>query len=86
MAKKIKHGAQRPPLSGLDKFLYTLLILICAGLFLFSIIYMRMILPDNLHNYKSDVIWSSYWASYFCSLPLAFLWVVIGFPISAGKK
>ncbi len=86
MAKKIKHGAQRPPLSGIDKFLYVILILLGFGLFLFSVIYMGFNLPDRLHNDGSDILWKDQFISYLAALPLSIIWFILSIIFIAGKR
>ena len=86
MAKKIKHGAQRPPLSGIDRLLYFLLIHIFVGLMFFTLIYFGFILPDKLHRDSSDVIWKECGTSHLSALPLCFLWLATSIFILFGKK
>ncbi len=86
MAKKIKHGAKKPPLSGIDKFLYTILILLGLGLFFFSLIYMGFILPDRLHNDGSDVIWKDHFISYLAASPFGLIWIIFAIIFLYGKR
>mgnify|MGYP006898622990 CR=1 FL=1 len=57
MAKKIKHGAQRPPLSTMDKVFYGVGIFLSLFLALFTLIYLGGKFLHKLHTAVGNVLW-----------------------------
>ena len=87
MAKKIKHGAQRPPLSWIDKFIYLILGLLCFGLCIFSAVYLAFILPDTLHNDTVDVLWKDFGlSSWLATMPMFVIWTIFLTLSICGRK
>ncbi len=71
MAKKIKHGARRPPLSATDKTLYAIGILLSLGAILFSLLYFGHVFLDDLHTAEGNVLWLNNDTGVLCTLPFA---------------
>ena len=86
MGKKIKHGAQRPPLSQIDKILYTILILLSIGLWLFTAFFIGGTLPNILHQDSADVCLKYSGISYFTALPMWFIWFALFYLFCGGLK
>ena len=86
MARKIKPGAQRPPLSQIDKILYTILILLSIGLWLFTVFFIGGTLPNILHRDSADVIIKYSGISFFTALPMWFIWFALFYLFCGGRK
>lgn len=74
MARKIRNGAKRPPLSGKDKLLYTMLVLLSIGLCFLSMIYLAFIIPDRIVYKDPHVFWGENHIAGICTMP-----IVLGF-------
>ncbi len=87
MAKAIRNGAKRPPLSVFDQLLYFIAGLLLFGFALFTIIYLGSILPDNLHHDSPEVLWkNSGAASVLCTMPLVVVLFVALSLVITGRK
>ena len=71
MAKKIKHGAQRPPLSTMDKVFYGVEIFLSLFLALFALIYLGGKFLDKLHTAKGNVLWVNNELGLLCIFPFS---------------
>ena len=85
-AKKIK--TRKPPLSALDKFIYTTLILLLfVGIFIgFSFFWLNV--PDRIAFSDSAVVAhngdSLFTTIFFCSLPMLIVLVIVMVPLQMG--
>ncbi len=73
MAKKIKHGAQRPPLSGIDKFLYITAILLSLSLTFFSMKCLGFTVHNKILFSDPMVLWGNTEVGLICTMPIGIL-------------
>ena len=88
MAKKIKHGAQRPPLSTMDKVFYGVGIFLSLFLALFALIYLGGKFLDKLHTAEGNVLWVNNELGLLCIFPFSagFCFPIFILLCSARKK